>query len=162
MRRYVPARENQLQIDLDQVGLTEFHKRLAVVEGTGEVTVVDVTQVPSKTVGHWHITVMLKDELPLTERLFLQVCLGSDPMRELLSWSRARRHDPVPVLFIEPQVPSFDYDGPDDLFDFDSDDPADADVPFDRLACGCEMSVGRCVHMDAFQPAKVLRDFYGK
>lgn len=107
--------------------------------------------------GHWHVTITLKHELPVMERILLQCALGSDPVRELLNWARVRKDDPVPILFIEPSprlrtVREVREDNdPDDgldvsIFSGEFDEP-------ECLACECGLSAGRCSHMEQFQPA---------
>ncbi len=48
-----------------------------------------------------HIIVELPFEVDSFKRITLQGILGSDPMRELLSYFRAQKGDPYPTLFIE-------------------------------------------------------------
>jgi hypothetical protein len=48
-----------------------------------------------------HIVVTLPFEVDAFTRITLQGILGSDPMRELLSYFRACKGDPYPTLFIE-------------------------------------------------------------
>ena|ERR1700738_822730 len=155
MRYYWPARGNELQIDLDQVTLRQFHKRLGVLRGLDQVKIVHVSEQPSKTAGHWHVTITLEDELPAMERVLLQCALGSDPVREMLNWARIRKADPVPVMFIEPSprlrtVREVREDNdPDDGLDVDV---FGFDAP-DELTCGCGMDTGRCSHMELWQPS---------
>jgi hypothetical protein len=57
---------------------------------------------PSRSPGKFHGTVRLSQPVKSnTERILLQACLGSDPLRELLSYARVMKRDPHPTLFIE-------------------------------------------------------------
>lgn len=157
MRRYQPAHEDELQIDLDTVGLSEFYRRLGVLRGSGLIAIESVSKAESKTPGHFHSTIMLEAALPIMERILLQACLGSDLTRELLSYIRAKRGDDEPVLFIEPAVVRTKHDDldPDDVHDglFYSEEEEADDTDF---ACGCSIFDGRCEHMDVFQPTLTL------
>lgn len=75
---------------------------------------------PSEEPWHYHATVTLPEpiENDIT-RIALQAMLGSDPVRELLSWERLVRGLRVPVLFfeklenkIEPSMDGPTYDEP--------------------------------------------------
>jgi len=156
-RVYVPPLPNELQIDLDAVTLTEFYRRLNVLRGIDLVKIVEVIKVPSKTAEHWHVTVKLDQELQEIERIALQACLGSDPMRELLNWARVRQEDEVPMCFIEPverkRRQLIEYD---DVADVEEEVDTDfyGEEPYpDRpmLECDHDVRFGRCDHMDEFQ-----------
>jgi len=54
--------------------------------------------------GNRHVVVSLAEPLDITTRLLLQAVLGSDPVRELLSYLRARDNDPMPSLLFRPRV----------------------------------------------------------
>lgn len=108
--RVVLPRDDELQIDIDNLEalavfqgnytrLREYwhHRWAGGCEMTCEV-------VPSKTEGHFHITVRLPTEIDDQERIMLQALLGSDPVRELLSlvriWAGLER---PPTCFFEPR-----------------------------------------------------------
>jgi hypothetical protein len=64
-----------------------------------------VTPSPSGGPHRCHIVITLARDLQSPfERIMLQSLLGSDPMREILSWQRAMRGDKVPTLFFEKPV----------------------------------------------------------
>lgn len=64
------------------------------------------TTKPSRTLGHYHVTVTLHDcdVVGAWERIFFQALLGSDPKRELLAAVQAWNDDkdPVSVFYEEP------------------------------------------------------------
>ncbi len=91
----------ELQLDLDSEEAVEgFRSRLRWLE-----KIIPVKQFgigPSRSPGKFHAVVEL--EKPVSsdmERILLQACLGSDPIRELLSYRRVLERDPHPTLFIE-------------------------------------------------------------
>ena len=53
-----------------------------------------------------HITVSTGSVLTAWQRIALQACMGSDPVRELLSACRIHRGDGVPTLFVEQAEPT--------------------------------------------------------
>lgn len=60
---------------------------------------------PSKSgLPHRHVTVTFKQDLDIMTRIALQACLGSDPMRELISVRRAIDKEDNIVIFFEPKV----------------------------------------------------------
>lgn len=56
---------------------------------------------PSGEPHHLHVTVTLPRAISQRERILLQACLGSDPMREILSLQRLEAGNPHPTLFFE-------------------------------------------------------------
>lgn len=56
---------------------------------------------PSGKSGRYHITVTLPGPVDELERIMLQAMLGSDPLREILSYARLVAGDPRPVCFFE-------------------------------------------------------------
>lgn len=57
---------------------------------------------PSEEPDHYHVVVTLsRDVKDISERILLQSMLGSDRVREILSWQRMLNGDPVPTLFFE-------------------------------------------------------------
>lgn len=93
-------KDNELFIDLDsEDALTLFNKRLKRL-GTWHNTT-DKQISPSKKKNHYHAIVTLETNIDPMQRIFLQLFLGSDPIRELLSLQRILIKDPHPTLFIE-------------------------------------------------------------
>lgn len=92
---------NQLQIDIDSDEAYERYLRVhpLLYQHLG---VVDGEEHPSKSGGEKrHITLTLKKDITDTERILLQACLGSDPVREFLGYIQVLTGDPHPVLFLE-------------------------------------------------------------
>ena len=53
-----------------------------------------------------HVVVQLPHSFSVTERLLLQACLGSDPMRELLGMFLERHGEANPIMLFKPKVKS--------------------------------------------------------
>ena len=90
----------QLLIDLDteeQFAVFEKqYKRFTEVHACTHTVTESKGGPPGK-----HVIVELPFEVTAFERITLQGILGSDPMRELLSFFRAQKGDPYPTLFVE-------------------------------------------------------------
>ena len=113
---FVPARPDELQIDLDRPRARIPKRLLRLV--SEHVQIKSVKYNRSKS-GNTHVTIRIKpdyywskllqrhpynprvEKCQQFEHLFLQAVLGSDPVRELLSWGRARNGCPYPTLFFE-------------------------------------------------------------
>ncbi len=79
----------ELFIDIDSVESGANFDRLLKACPSGLVQRVDRAPSPSRAPGHEHIVVTINRDLKGdSERVLLQAVLGSDPMRELLSWRR--------------------------------------------------------------------------
>lgn len=95
---YTPN-ENELCIDIDdKESLKRFHNFRQKMEDEFK-TELDYKKIESTTPGHFHI--ILTMPFPIEshqERIALQLLLGSDPVRELLSLFRAYNGDPFPTL----------------------------------------------------------------
>lgn len=86
---------NECQLDIDsKEQYDRFEDVLKWAEDLLEIK--KVTKLPSKTKGHYHITVEFYKELSLWERIALQAVLGSDLTRELLNSIRAINGDENP------------------------------------------------------------------
>lgn len=109
-RRVVYPKPNELQIDIDSADAYANHLRLLDAFERGGETVIDkvVSVSPSAKSGHFHVTITLaRNVLGSRERVMLQALLGSDPMRELLSYQRVEAGSPaqaVSVFFELPEV----------------------------------------------------------
>lgn len=97
---------NQLQIDIDSdAAYRVFKANIAKLKlhwpFIGGIQSID--EHPSKSgLPCRHITVNLKDALQSNlERIVIQLCLGSDPLREMLSYLRVLKRDEHPTLFME-------------------------------------------------------------
>lgn len=106
--RFVPARANELQIDIDSNAALNlfrahwhiFNSRMAAYrKPITSLTTIEPS--PSGKRGHWHITITFQRALDPTTRIALQAVLGSDRMRELLSLCRLLNGSPIPTLFFE-------------------------------------------------------------
>jgi hypothetical protein len=104
--RVVLPEPNQLLIDLDTeeqfVTFEKQYKRFVEVHECTHVVTVSKGGPPGR-----HVIVNLPFEIDAAKRITLQGILGSDPMRELLSYFRLQKGDPHPTLFVEkdPELP---------------------------------------------------------
>jgi hypothetical protein len=97
-------------VDLDnkhgEDSLAEFHRRYELVKRTIGALAYAVT--PSATPGNYHVIVTMNSPVPDdTSRLLLQAILGSDPMREAVSYKKLRggcESAAVSVFFEKPEV----------------------------------------------------------
>src|ERR1700733_13072486 len=103
--RIVAPLANQLFIDIDtKEQLEHFIQAVGVVNERPDVEplikrYVDAPS-PSGEPFHRHITVTLvRDVEDERERILYQALLGSDPMRELLSYQELRMGDACPTVF---------------------------------------------------------------
>lgn len=98
----VLPKANELFIDIDDAeGLARFEKFFPKVRELIEVERHHIRPSPSGEKDHYHITVVFAHALFDYERIALQAILGSDPMREVLSWQRQRNGQENPTLFFE-------------------------------------------------------------
>lgn len=93
----VPA-ANELFVDIDnESSLSMFMENISRLRVDSYV----VRPSPSREQNRLHITVTLTHEISALERIALQAMLGSDPVREMLSWKRLQRGVSDPTLFFE-------------------------------------------------------------
>lgn len=93
---------NQLLIDIDNEADYQVWSRARhLIEKTLKIKKVVETPSKSEKPGKWHITVDLGVTLTAAERITLQAMLGSDRMREILSFFRLQNTDSEPTLFYE-------------------------------------------------------------
>jgi len=100
--KVIVPEDNQLQIDIDDENqLAVFEERIKKLK-THNFEIKDV-KIQESISGspHRHIYITLEEHFTDLERIFLQLFLGSDPVRELLSYERIREGDEYPTLFLE-------------------------------------------------------------
>lgn len=100
-REIVLPAPNELQIDIDSYEQYEIYRQR--IKELNQIHCVKKTkEIPSPGgADHRHIYISLEDEVSKEERVFLQLFLGSDPIREYLSFCLIKIGDPCPVLFFE-------------------------------------------------------------
>jgi len=93
--------DNQLQIDIDSNrAFSIFFEMKSLLEKY--FTVIDVKILPSRSgLPKRHVTVTLDQPINDYQRIALQTMMGSDRVREFLSYIQARNCDPNPILFLE-------------------------------------------------------------
>lgn len=104
----VLPKPNELFVDIDSAdALATFKVAIKKIEeGFTDSLTYNQRPSPSGREGRFHITVTLPRNVKShEERILLQALLGSDPIRELVSWGRVQRRAPEPTLFFEkPEV----------------------------------------------------------
>lgn len=101
----VLPKPNELFVDIDSMeALATFDvaiRKLKETKGLAKTTFVTRPS-PSGRAFRYHITVTLPRFVKnAEERILLQALLGSDIVRELVSWGRVQRNAPNPTLFFE-------------------------------------------------------------
>jgi hypothetical protein len=92
---------NELQVDIDsEEADAKFCKNLPKFEDH-IAEVIGWEKRPSRSEGHYHIYVQLREPVTNEQRITYQLFLGSDPTREILSHIREINGDLHPTLFIE-------------------------------------------------------------
>lgn len=104
----VYPKDNQLQIDIDnEHSYRLMQNQLFIVNKF--IGFSNYEEKPSKSgkPSKFHITLTFEDSMKFTtiERLALQAMLGSDRVRELLSYVQFQNGDPHPTLFLEKSAP---------------------------------------------------------
>jgi len=84
-----------------ELGADEIQEGLFFVRGLK----LDGVKYKSRTKGH-HIILKLASALDPVTRIMLQACLGSDRVREVLSYCRYAKGEPNPVLLFRPKPQS--------------------------------------------------------
>ena len=92
---------NELLIDIDnEHSFQMFMKQMDILKkyvgATGDTITPSRHGFPGR-----HIVVTLDHDIDETERILLQACLGSDRVRELLSYVQMKNGDAHPTLFLE-------------------------------------------------------------
>lgn len=93
---------NQLFVDIDsEDALAIFVNRVGEIRKWVDLDYL-VNSSPSGRKGHYHIYVTLTRNITSeNERILLQLLLGSDPSREVMSWARVVAGNSAPTLFFE-------------------------------------------------------------
>jgi|SRR6185312_8516346 len=111
-RVVVKPRARELFLDIDSAEAWEFFlERVAKLREHVPLTYV-VRPSPSGKPGRQHVVVTLERAVSPIERIALQAVLGSDLMRELLSYIRYARNDEAPTLFFETKGGPYDPGAP--------------------------------------------------
>ena len=101
----VLPQNNQLQIDIDDYASYGVYlgnlKRYKLHFDNNPIILEEKKPSKSGREGNQHITVTLADPISNEKRILLQALLGSDPVREMLSYIRLVNDDEHPTLFIE-------------------------------------------------------------
>ena len=99
---------NELLIDIDsEESLKNFEATFAKFD-LHVMRILTVVRYPSRSGGtglpQEHVVLTLERDITPTERVMFQAFLGSDPMRELLSYVRILNDDPGPTLFVDREI----------------------------------------------------------
>ena len=103
-KRVIAPTPEQLQIDIDGAKeLLLYGRQRAMLERRSEIAKGWRTAIePSFRKNHVHITVNMRKRWNVYKRIAFAVCLGSDPVRELLNLIRAEKGQRLPIAFFEP------------------------------------------------------------
>lgn len=96
----VLPKENELFLDIDDLAGRNTFLRNKTKFSMHVATIEDYTETTSRG-GNTHIVVKLGHNIDPQQRIIYQVLLGSDRIREMLSWIRLINEDPNPTLFFE-------------------------------------------------------------
>jgi hypothetical protein len=118
--RVIFPADDELQLDIDSEADLAVYRDLRTILTEAHFWS-ELSCVPSKTAGHYHVTMKLSHPVTAMERLLLQACLGSDRKRELLGYLNLTRGDQRPTLFIEPPIKQLTAAKPDPDEDWDED-----------------------------------------
>ena len=98
----VHPKRNELFIDIDSIeAWNNFQKCFEVLTKTEAATISTRTRSPSGKLHREHIVIKMPRDVTDEERILLQACLASDPLREMLSLMRLRAGDEAPTIFFE-------------------------------------------------------------
>jgi len=91
-------RPNELFLDIDsEIAMRRFVRGVTRLSGVTYL----VRPSPSGRPGRHHVVVTMPRPVSPMERIALQAILGSDPIREMLSWFRIERGIEEPTIFFE-------------------------------------------------------------
>jgi hypothetical protein len=100
----VEPKPNELQIDIDNPrALRRYGIIYAILYRHGIAKGWRERILPSRTRGHVHIIITMRERRPLLERIGLQAILCSDPSREAFNYCRAKLHHKYPVVLFRPE-----------------------------------------------------------
>lgn len=93
-----------LLLDIDDMPswLTFQAKLRNLTEGVSEMAEIDEIAIYKSRSGKLHIQLTLYRPKPVVDRILLQFILGSDPIREQLSYERFVGNDQHPTLLVRP------------------------------------------------------------
>lgn len=101
-KKVVLPEPNQLLIDIDdEAALKNYITLEGLLERHWGVEAAVKTPSPSGRAGRFHVTVTLDRTVTPLERIALQLAMGSDRKREILSLARLEHGDEHPTLFFE-------------------------------------------------------------
>lgn len=101
-RIVIPAKPNELQIDLDSPeSLRQHGHYYFMLEREGLTSGWVPVYVSSRTPNHLHCTIKLPKPLPVETRILLQTLLGSHITREIYNYVRVTRKAPMPIIFFK-------------------------------------------------------------
>lgn len=93
---------NELFIDIDnEDALRTLRRTMKIVRQIEPNVKWTSRPSPSGKAGRYHVVVDMKREVSAIERIALQAILGSDLVREALSWKRLKLGAASPTLFFE-------------------------------------------------------------
>jgi hypothetical protein len=98
----VHPKPNELFIDLDSAEqIKNFNVCIAILEKAESFQIIRRETSPSGDPNKQHVVIRMGRDVTDEERILLQACLASDPLREMLSLMRLRRGDEAPTILFE-------------------------------------------------------------
>jgi hypothetical protein len=95
------ADSNVLQIDLDdETSLNLLHMQIGRLRAQSDL--IDRVEMLRSRNNHYHVIVYLTKSLSVAERVALQACLGSDPVREIICLLRHWKGCERPIRLFRP------------------------------------------------------------
>lgn len=100
-KKVILPKEDELFIDIDGAqALDRFNYQLPRIAKYIDIQH-EIRPSPSGEDGHYHVYCKVGRAVDKVERILIQLLLGSDQVREFLSWARWCEGDPNPTLFFE-------------------------------------------------------------
>jgi hypothetical protein len=96
----IEAKPNQLQVDLDNIDSMQTFEEMKQQFGS-QLGIIRTEEWRSKS-GNRHKVLTLDRELPVEERILLQLAFGSDAKREVLSYMYVKAGAEHPVVLFKP------------------------------------------------------------
>lgn len=101
--RIVEPAPNELQLDIDCIGLLTFHEMQWSILSKAGITKKWKKKIRKSKRGgeHVHITITIPYKIDNLERILFQTILGSDPKREAFNLCRVLKGNKYPIVFFE-------------------------------------------------------------
>lgn len=99
----VPA-DNELQLDIDSPKIENLNRYEQVLEILNQFNKIKSSKNTKSKSGNLHVTLTLDHAVSAVERVLLQACLGSDPIREILTYKNILDGSDRPQFLFEKEA----------------------------------------------------------